>query len=199
MKRKTNNSILIDCIFRNRPSGRREHLRANKDIFYLCRFLAIASAVVAIAFWLGDEKTKELALFYRDHCFPYVFLVPHFVRIHEVWASPDRDIRTRGSALAWKIYAARTRHRGIFSHTLLIGTPTRFVIAYWPAVLILGYIIYLLSKNEYSLFRAINTSWLAKELVMLFPWWYTSALISDVTHFVVDRMNLIEMLLTGDP
>lgn len=135
---------------------RRHHLRCNQHMTYL-----VAAAVTAVwaSFWMDGYNPL-----------PFMFASPIFCRLQETWASPDRDEEEsrKSPSLYWLWYGKAVKHRSIFSHSLLVGTPFRFVYGFLP--------IWLLVWFQMSFSGALAlTCWAA-----------IGAIASDLAHYALD-------------
>ncbi len=207
-------NAIVDCLFKGADSGKDEHLEANKIV---ANGLWVASfpIVFLVIFLMMANGRPDLIQFWWITA---VVLFPHQFRFHEVWASPDRDLPCKGFiGFYWGFYAnARrrvklksgkikkkkiVRHRGILSHTLIVGSLVRFCIAYWLPIL-----SFVLLWNE----RIVWAMWTTKDILLIqyftFPewagwiilFWYIACVLSDFVHVMCDRMNPIQFLFTGD-
>lgn len=174
--------MIRECLRGDRPSSRREHLKANLLAYNLALGLCGAGFFVL--------PLVQHLLGYRPQALLGLLLVPYFMRLHEVWATPDNDCPSRGlRGLYWAFYPILVgRHRGLLSHTILIGTPLRCAIAYGPALYLAHWIIHRYGFNA-DLIAIVK--W-------LLPWWAVAAVLSDLVHFTLDRLGPLEMLF-GKP
>ena len=203
---KYSRNPLIACIFQGKSSGRREHLKTNKKLVALTRFFSILITLAATASLIHPD-TKPLGILFFSEAFPYILFIPCFIRWHEVWAGPDRDIATNDAAgRYWSAYESITRHRGVLSHTLTLGTPLRFILGYLPIILVaIGLINFgmiheaIELKENFSMIEVIGSLEIPRWFRLLLFWWYVSCLLSDLMHFLTDRMNPAGFLLKGDP
>ena len=70
-------------------------MKVNYRLFKVLRasvFFLTLLALVARLFGKA-EQTVDIFLEYR---FPYILTAPYFVRLHETWATPDRDSKSGG-------------------------------------------------------------------------------------------------------
>jgi len=164
-----------------KSTGRKEHLRANERYFKLLALLCCALPTgIAISLYIREGQAVFI---------PYPVITSVFYRLNELWNTPDNDLAWKLKMSLrkayWFVWSKVIRHRGIFSHTIMFGSPVRFCVAYGPSF---GAVMY-----------ATNFQWFPEWLGWSIIFAFLGAVLSDLVHFVTDEMNLIEFTLTGDP
>ena len=188
----------------NKVTGRKEHLRANRDIATGLWFGCIV-IFVSLIFILIYEKRLDLIQIWWLLALP---LTPVMFRNHEKWATPDVDMPTRGGFMGayWKLYAKKVRHRGVLSHSLLVGSGVRFCIAYCVplaatvALFNIDVIQMLLVSDRTLYIDLIQMFTLPEQVCWFIAWWFGICCLSDLTHYLVDDIFWPhKLLLLGDP
>lgn len=179
-------------------SSRPEHLQFNDDCH---KFLWIACPIAALSAGLAAiHQGVDIDLPWQ------LILVPPLFRFNEVWNPPDNDyawkLKPGFRKFYWYIYSVMLpRHRSVFSHSLLFGTPLRFCIAYWIPILlfVLGWNYDLLSTlwttDAIAWFTAIQLLSFPKWAIIFIGYWYAAAALSDTTHMILDRYNPIQWFI----
>lgn len=208
-------NAIINCLFKGASSGKDEHIEANRVASLLISLLCIGASGGFALHAVKNQQIEGLQFI------PYLGATPMLFRFHEVWASPDRDSACGGfKGWYWKGYynsyrVVRSkrgkvdrkkivRHRGILSHTLTLGSPIRFGIAYcFPILfLVLGAnwdLFYGVTVDDpYDVFAIVREMTMPLWLSFGLLWWFIVCLASDFVHFMMDRMNPIQFLITGD-
>lgn len=191
---KKQNSAFYQVFVQGKTSSRPQHLAFNnmwyKILWMVC--LATIGSVLASSVYHGGE-----AIFIWE-----LLIIPPFFRLHELWATPDSDecYKVRGiRGWYWNLYSRMVKHRSVWSHSLILGTPVRFCIGYWIPILtfltIWNYdlIIYCIETDQiWSIFPFLVLPNFAIEFIL---YWYAAAMLSDICHLFLDKYNLVEWFL----
>jgi len=186
-------------------TGRKEHLRANKKLAKTTERLSVFLILFTIGFnfYIAYEEiyTKEILLYSVWGIISFL-VFSSMIRVQELWNSPDNDLK-RGGFLGfyWRGWTKIVRHRGILTHTIL-GSLVRFCIAYW--FIILGVIAIYNYELTIQLWDEFDWSLINNfQFPELFGWiliqWICICIISDLTHYRLDEMSFLQILLFGDP
>ena len=182
-----------------RLTGRKEHLHFNglitKGLLIGCPILTGSALYIFI--------TRGRLDLIQWWWIAGLLLTPFLYRLHEIVASPDMDDTKRKGFLGWywKPYAKCVRHRGICSHTLLIGSPLRFGVAYAIPLLILVVALnwQLVDESNSTLYIVTNLD-MPRSVGLFIAWWFGVCVLSDLSHLLCDRMfSPLKVLLLGDP
>jgi len=195
MKKKT--SVVHQVFIEGRDSSRPQHLQFNdfcyKILWYPCLGAAVSVGVATIYYDANIGLPWQL------------ILVPPLFKLHEMWATCDNDyawkLRSGFRKLYWHIYSMMMpRHRSIFSHSLLFGTPIRFCIAYWIPIL-----LFVIGWNHDFLItlRTSDVSWLTAAQLLTFPkwaiallaYWYAACNLADIAHMTLDKYNPVQWFI----
>jgi hypothetical protein len=188
-------SVEYQVFVEGRGSSRPQHLEFNEHWHRLLWFACPSAAVAMFASSLyhGGELVMTWEL----------FLVPPLFRFHEIWATCDNDDRkTKGiRGQYWKRYSKWIpRHRHPLSHSVLLGTPIRFCVGYWPIILAftLGWnyqIVYGVSQGAIALTTGLSLMNFPLFAARFIQFWFCVCVLADVCHMILDRYNPIEWLI----
>ena len=161
---KTAKRTLLQRLYKG--SNRRHHLKLSRHLTYAC-----IGCTTIIIFHL-----QAIYIFEQPWRLGLLYIVSLFCWLQELWASPDRDLQeNRNGFNYWHPYGRYVKHRSPWSHSLTLGTTTRFIYGYWPLV---------------SLFQVLPVSTSIPVVGLAF----LGSLISDAGHLALDGYGAIEML-----
>jgi hypothetical protein len=189
-------SVLRQVFIENKDSSRPQHLAFNeachKVLWMVCTSAAVSSFVASI--YQGGDLVFVWQL----------MLIPPLFRFHEIWATPDCDLAFKVRSFRgwyWSPYSKMLpKHRSIFSHSLLFGSPVRFCIAYWLPVLTFVLlwnhsVVYGVSQGDIDLTTGLSMITFPMFAANFIAYWYGSCILSDTAHMFLDKMNPVEWLI----
>jgi hypothetical protein len=186
MKKK---SAFRQVFIEGKSSSRPQHLAFNqawhKILWMVCP--ATAGSVFISSLYNGGDLI----------CLWELLIVPPLFRFNEIWNTPDNDLAWKVNGFRgfyWKLYShLLPDHRSIFSHSLLLGTPLRFCIAYWFPILAFVILWNWQVFWDYDSIRLENLTFPSfAEIFILY--WYAAAILADICHLTLDKYNPIEWL-----
>jgi hypothetical protein len=190
MVKRKKNFVTYEVFIKNKSSLRPQHLAFNafctKLLWFTCP--SAVAAMAASSIYHGGD-----IIFIWE-----LLAVPPLFRLHELWATPDNDeaYKVKGfRGFYWRLYSNHVDHRSIFSHSITVGTLLRFLIGYWPLVL-----LFVIVWN-WRLFYGGNFDLQAIVIPMFslkfLGYWYGACVLSDIAHLTLDKLNPIQWLIGG--
>ena len=188
-------SVEYQVFIKNRSSSRPQHLSFNDRWYRLLWFACPAAAVSMFASSLYHGG--DILMFWE------LFFVPPLFRLHEIFATPDNDeaYKVHGfRGFYWTIYSRWFKHRSVWSHTIALGTPLRFCIAYWFPILVFVVVwnyevVWAVSQGAIALSTGLQMLTFPDFATRFIGFWYAACLLSDIAHLILDKYNPIEWLI----
>ena len=122
------------------------------------------------------------------------------VPLYEKFCSPDMDHKSRKIKgdlfkrlwlIYWSPFKLSVPHRSRWSHSLLFGTPLRFVYFLFP---FLGVGAILVAQDAELASTVSANPWVLVQWSRDLKWLAVAAIASDITHLWKDNFSLIEMI-----
>jgi len=191
MKTKKSKNVAYQVFVEGDSSLRPQHLAFNQAwyrvLWMVCPAISLSVAAAAI------HKGANIGFVWE------IWFVPPLFRFNEIWSPPDNDeaYKVKGfRGWYWTPFSRKFKHRSLWSHTLTLGTPLRFCIAYWLPILlfVLGWNWQVLATFDTSLVKNFGY-WLSFLSEFVFPlwaaifigYWYGACMLSDLAHLILDR------------
>lgn len=191
MVKRKKNFVAYDVYVKNKSSLRPQHLAFNafctKLLWFACP--SAVAAMFASSIYHGGDIVFVWEL----------LAIPPLFRLHELWATPDNDLARKVKGFRgfyWNLYSNYVEHRSIFSHSITIGTLLRFLIGYWPIILLFVALWnwQLFSQETFQFQNIVVPMFAIKFLVF----WYSACVLSDIAHLTLDKLNPIQWLIGGN-
>lgn len=160
------NTVAWKSIIGGESSNRPQHLAFN-DTWH--KFLWIACPIASISMSVSAlNQGVEMGFVWQ------LWFVPPLFRFNEVFSPPDNDEAFKVNGFRgwyWTPYSRIFKHRSIWSHSLLFGTPLRFCIAYWLPILlfVLGWNWQVIQTTESYNIEMLSKFTFPHEAGILFP------------------------------
>lgn len=190
MVKRKKKFVTYEVFLQGKSSSRPQHLEFNafctKMLWFACP--SAVAAMVASSIYHGVEIVFVWEL----------LAIPPLFRLHELWAGPDSDecYKVKGfRGFYWHVYSRMVPHRSILSHSITIGTLLRFLIGYWPLVLL--FVIVWNWRLFYEGNFVLQDFSFPIFALKFLATWYSACVLSDIAHLILDKLNPIQWLIGG--